>query len=102
MLVSAVFIFFIICSTYIALLGKAMGIATQNPDVLQVTILGVTVETLPPSWAPTYNYGASVINLVLIMVLESAWSAVAPRLTNWENKRTETDYHDTLVFKLAI
>lgn len=100
--VFAIFIFFIIVSTYIALLGKAMGTATQDPDLTTVTILGWTMDTLPPSWAPTYAYGSSIINLVLIMVLESLWSSIAPVLTNWENKRTETDFHDTLVFKLAI
>ena len=48
MLVFAVFIFFIIVSTYIALLGKAMGTATQDPDVLSVTIVGIKMETFPP------------------------------------------------------
>lgn len=46
-----------------------------------------------------WKWTSSFINVVLIQVFGAIYSAVAKKLNNWENHRTQVDYEDNLIFK---
>ena len=46
-----------------------------------------------------YAAGASVLNLVIIVVGGLIYEAIARALTNWENHRTPTEWEDSIIFK---
>ncbi|ESN98940.1 hypothetical protein HELRODRAFT_162412 [Helobdella robusta] len=43
---------------------------------------------------------ATILNTIGIMVLNKVYKWVATRLTDWENRRTQTDYDDAIILKL--
>ncbi|CAF0718472.1 unnamed protein product [Brachionus calyciflorus] len=48
------------------------------------------------------DVGSTVINTILIMIMNFAYTKVAKRFTRWENYRTKTEYDDALIIKLFI
>ena len=53
-------------------------------------------NTLPGDWPDAM----SLVNSVGIAVFNAAWTSIATKLTDNENYRTDTQYEDSLIFKL--
>ncbi|KAH9257675.1 hypothetical protein BASA81_004133 [Batrachochytrium salamandrivorans] len=50
----------------------------------------------------TATYMALVINAIVILILGTVYKAIAKKLTEWENHRTDTQFEDALIAKTFI
>ena len=48
------------------------------------------------------SFSAAVINLVFIKILSYVYVKLAVVLTDWENPRTKSEYHNALTFKMYV
>lgn len=63
----------------------------------------VSLDTAPTGLSQeTATYIALVINAVLILILGTVYKAIARKLTEWENHRTDTQFEDALIAKTFI
>ncbi|RNA37450.1 Anoctamin, partial [Brachionus plicatilis] len=46
--------------------------------------------------------GSTVINIIIIMIMNWIYTFIAVSFTKWENYRTKTEYDDALIIKLFI
>jgi hypothetical protein len=48
------------------------------------------------------SFSAAVMNLVFIKILSYVYVKLAVVLTDWENPRTKSEYHNALTFKMYV
>lgn len=59
-------------------------------------------EDLRPYASLVANTLVSLLNLLAIVLIDKVFEKVATKLTRWEMHRTETEYEESLIFKLFV
>ncbi len=81
--------------------GVVVALCTAGAVAVYTLYLHAAAETLE-RWGKPGMIGMSVVNTVTVLLFTFLYRAVAARLTENENHRTQTDHDDSLMVKLFV
>ena len=85
----------------LVVVSTLVGIVVYRASVLAALYANSSNDIREYAGALT-SFTAACINLVVIQILTLFYQKIAVYLTNWENPRTMTDYHNSFTLKMYV
>ena len=91
----------VVCLMVLVVIGTVVGIVIYRASVL-AALYAQSSSSVRENAKIMTSFTAAGINLVFIQMLTWVYFKIAVFLTNWENPRTVTEYHDSFTLKMYI
>ena len=91
----------VMCLMVMVVIGTVVGIVVYRASVL-AALYAQSRNDLRENAKLMTSFTAAAINLVFIQVLTWVYFKIAVFLTNWENPRTVTEYHNSFTLKMYV
>ncbi|CAB4012900.1 anoctamin-4-like isoform X1, partial [Paramuricea clavata] len=91
----------VVCLMVLVVIGTVIGIVVYRASVL-AALYAQSSHNVRENAKIMTSFTAAVINLIFIQILTCVYFKVAVLLTNWENPRTVTEYHNSFTLKMYV
>lgn len=91
----------VVCMMVLVVIGTLVGIVVYRASVL-AALHAHSSHDLRENAKLMTSFTAAAINLIIIQVLTWVYFNIAVFLTNWENPRTVSEYHNSFTLKMYV
>lgn len=93
--------FGVVCLMVMVVIGTIIGIVVYRASVL-AALYSHSSHSIRENAKIMTSFTAAVINLIFIQILTFLYFKIAVLLTNWENPRTVSKYHNSFTLKMYV
>ena len=91
----------VVCLMVLVVIGTVIGIVVYRASVV-AALYAQSSHNVRENAKIMTSFTAAVINLIIIQILTCFYFKIAVLLTNWENPRTVTEYHNSFTLKMYV